>query len=473
MIDSTPYANILKAIRHAKGFTQEELARELDVTVSTLSNWETSRHQPVKAQRKRIAVLAAESGVADEAEHQKTKDNRSSPDGKQIVQVLDLFSGCGGMSFGFQWASTRRLAYRVLGGLDVDKHANATFRSMHGRPALDMDVRELADPKVLQQALQQWGYDPTLPLILIGCAPCQGFSSHRKKDSRKDGRNHLLGAFAEVVVALKPELVVMENVPEMLQSKHWRHFSKFRKTVGEAGYTTRARILNLAWFGVPQERFRALVLCSTNPLRAEMPLPRLAPSQYKTVRDAISHLPPLAAGGECPNDLMHRTSKHRPETIKLLSMIPHNGGSRRSLPAGVGPDCHANVDGFRDVYGRLWWDRPAVAITARCRTPSCGRFVHPTQDRGLSIREAALLQGFPETFNFEGPFDDKYKQIGNAVSPTFAKCLAEHIETSWYGQAPTTDPEQDVTKAIPKSISSSLASLKKRAKQADQSLHLT
>ncbi len=472
MSDPISYSATLKAIRHAKGLTQEELARELDVTVSTLSNWETSRHQPVKAQRKRIVALAAESGVAEERSHMNHEDNRSSADGKQIVQVLDLFSGCGGMSFGFQWATTSRLAYRVLGGLDIDKHANATFQAMHGRPALDMDVRMLADREVLQQALQQWGYDSTLPLILIGCAPCQGFSSHRKKDPRKDGRNHLLAAFAEVVVALEPELVVMENVPEMLHNKHWRHFSKFRKTVGEAGYTTRARILNLAWFGVPQERFRALVLCSANPLRAEMPLPQLAPSQYKTVRDAISHLPPLSAGEECPNDAMHRTSKHRPKTVELLSMIPHDGGSRRSLPKGVGPDCHTTVDGFRDVYGRLWWDRPAVAITARCRTPSCGRFVHPTQDRGLSIREAALLQGFPESFNFEGPFDDKYKQIGNAVSPTFAKCLAEHIESSWFGEAPATDPGQDVSKAISKSISSSLASLKRRAKQADQSLHL-
>ena len=121
---------------------------------------------------------------------------------------------------------------------------------------------------------------------------------------------------------------------------------------------------------------------------------------------------------------MHITSKHRPETIEILKKVPKDGGNR---PHGVGPECLDKVAGFYDVYGRLAWDKTAVTITARCRTPSCGRFVHPEQDRGLSVREAALLQGFPEDFYFEGPFDDKYKQIGNAVSPIFSARLAGHV----------------------------------------------
>ncbi len=385
------------------------------------------------------------------------------------VQVLDLFSGCGGMSYGFATARTANLSYRVLGGLDIDPHANATYRRMLRRPALDQDVRRLTEPRTLRSALDEWGYDEQKPLLLIGCAPCQGFSSHRKKDKREDVRNELLEAFGEIAVLLKPELIVMENVPEMLHRDHWDHFDAFRQRIGTCNYKTRARILNLAAFGVPQERYRAVVLASRDPHRIEMPLPERRPSEFVTVREAIGSLPPLVAGEAHPEDPMHVTSRHRPETVRLLSLIPHDGGSRRSLPKGVGPACHTKVDGFRDVYGRLWWDRPAVAITARCRTPSCGRFTHPEQDRGLSVREAALLQGFPPEYIFEGPFDDKYKQIGNAVSPRFARSLAEHLDNAWVGNAPATRLEDDVREPIGKSISSSLAGMKRRLR-LDESL---
>jgi DNA (cytosine-5)-methyltransferase 1 len=371
------------------------------------------------------------------------------------------------MSYGFQQAATNNIKYSILGGLDVDLHANATFERMLRRPAIHQDVRELVNRKTLNAALKTWGYDPELPLVLIGCAPCQGFSSHRKKDPRKDQRNELLAAFSEIVVMLKPSLVMMENVPEMLHRNHWQHFDAFRGQIERSGYETRARILNLASFGVPQERYRALVLASCNPGLVEMPLPLRRPSEFATVRHAIAHLPPLVAGQMCPADPMHITSKHRPETVHLLSLIPHDGGSRRSLPEGVGLRCHDKVDGFRDVYGRLWWDRPAVAITARCRTPSCGRFIHPVQDRGLSVREAALLQGFPPEYQFEGPFDDKYKQIGNAVSPMFSRALAEHLDLAWVGKASTTSRMDDVCVPIGKSISSALAGMKRQLRLSE------
>jgi DNA (cytosine-5)-methyltransferase 1 len=388
--------------------------------------------------------------------------HKTDPAGPSVIQVIDLFSGCGGMSYGFAHSGPGKVSFRVLGGLDIDGHANATYARMIKRPALAEDVRDLVRPGRLRRALREWEYDPDLPLLLIGCAPCQGFSSHRKKDKRNDSRNELLSAFAEVAAALSPDLVVMENVPEMLQAGHWPHFAQFKARIESKGYTVRARIHNLASFGVPQERYRAVVLASKTSSRTRMPDPKLSPDQFSTVRNAISWLPSLQAGGSDLKDPMHRTSKHRPSTIRLLSMIPKDGGSRRSLPAGVGPACHQKVDGFRDVYGRLWWDRPAVAITARCRTPSCGRFTHPEQDRGLSIREAALLQGFPRDFMFEGPFDDCYKQIGNAVSPIFAKELARHIASTWHSDEEVAESPEDVTEPIGKSISSALAGMKRQ-----------
>lgn len=387
---------------------------------------------------------------------------------KMEVQVIDLFSGCGGMSYGFQKAKTNSICYDVLGGLDIDKHANNTYRRMMRKPALDMDVRSLVERPKLDAALKEWGYSSRKPLILIGCAPCQGFSSHRKKDPRSDDRNELISAFAEIVAMLQPELVLMENVPELLQQKHWHYYEAFKNRVEQEDYIVRSRILNLASYDVPQERYRALVMASRDSLKVEMPLPTREPSAFRTVRDAISHLPSLAPGETCFNDPMHVTSKHRPETVNLLSLIPKDGGSRSALPAGVGPDCHTRVDGFRDVYGRLWWDRPAVAITARCRTPSCGRFTHPEQNRGLSVREAALLQGFPTEYQFEGPFDDKYKQIGNAVAPMFAENLAIHIDSSWFGNAHKTDFSDDVQAPIMKSISSGLAGRKRQIRLAEK-----
>jgi DNA (cytosine-5)-methyltransferase 1 len=384
------------------------------------------------------------------------------------VQVIDLFSGCGGMSCGFMLADTRNIRYKLLGGLDVDPHANATYERMLSRPALNMSAMDFLNekPGVLESALAAWGYSDDLPLVLIGCAPCQGFSSHRKKDPREDERNKLIAAFARIALRLQPEVVLMENVPELLHSKHWSHFTEFKRHLERDGYKVRAQIHNAAEYGVPQERFRALVIAARSDHLLHMPSPTHKPGGYVTVRDAIGSLPPLAAGERDAMDSMHITSKHRPDTVRLLKAIPPNGGSRSALPKHMVRDCHKTVDGFRDVYGRLWWDRPAVSITARCRTPSCGRFTHPVQHRGLTVREAALLQSFPSNWNFEGPFDDKYKQIGNAVAPNFARAIAMTIDTSWTANcAPSQrDRELDVRRAITRSISSSIGAWKRRSR---------
>jgi DNA (cytosine-5)-methyltransferase 1 len=383
------------------------------------------------------------------------------------VQVVDLFNGCGGMSQGFAQAQCDAVTFELAGAMDTDRHANATYARMLGVEPLEMDVRELTTTQGLDAAVHTWGLDPQKRLVLIGCAPCQGFSSHRKKDRRADSRNGLLEAFAAVVAALRPAMVVMENVPEMLGTRHWPHYLLWKDTLEQSGYTIRTQIHNLAGFGVPQERFRVLALAMRDEQQFKMPQPSLDPRGYKTVRQAIGSLPALAAGETDQSDPMHVTSNHRMSTVDLLRQIPPNGGSRSDLPEGVGPSCLQRVDGFRDVYGRLYWDKPAVAITARCRTPSCGRFAHPEQHRGLSVREAALLQGFPNSYMFEGPFDDKFKQIGNAVSPPFAEAVAQHVASLLSGVGiEAEDRSTDITEPLAKSFSSSIASLKRAALRA-------
>lgn len=344
------------------------------------------------------------------------------------VGVVDFFAGCGGASYGFGQATVDGASVEVVAGIDFDKHCVATYRSMLDRPAYELDIASLVDTSTstLDELIESWNLARFDRVVLIGCAPCQGFAAHRKAVDTPDHRRSLFGIFAEIASRIRPDAIFMENVPDMFSKKHWVHYQAGRSVLERAGYHVRSRIYNFADFGLPQERFRAVVMASLKPF--DMPEPPLEYVNHVTVRDAIGGLPPLRAGEVDRTDAMHVVSKHRPETIALLRKVPLDGGNR---PVGIGPACldiaREKHGGYTDVYGRLAWDRPAVTITARCRTPSCGRFAHPEQHRGLSVREAALLQGFPENFVFEGPFDDKYKQIGNAVPPIVARQMAEHI----------------------------------------------
>lgn len=338
------------------------------------------------------------------------------------IQYVDFFSGCGGMSYGFHLASKIFTKIKNVGAFDIDEQANKTYEKNFGVKPINIDLGNAKAQKITAH-LKSNGYTEENPIIVIGCAPCQGFSSHRKKDPRKDTRNSLVAKFAEIAVGLNANLIIMENVPDLLSEKHKRHFGRFEKTLKSAGYKINVKIVNMADYGVAQARFRTLVLASKE-FTPPMPESIVDKKDYYTVYDAIGHLPPLSAGEKCIIDEMHITSKHRPETVNIIKQIPKDGGSR---PKGVGPQCLDKVAGFYDVYGRLAWKKPSITITARCRTPSCGRFSHPEQDRGLSVREAALLQGFPPDFAFVGPFDDKFKQVGNAVPPLFSRMLASHV----------------------------------------------
>lgn len=374
---------------------------------------------------------------------------------------VDMFCGAGGMSYGFHKMAELTRKFRWAGAVDIDKHAIDTYEHNYGVMPSDINLGDATINEIKDSLHFKKGNE----LILIGCAPCQGFSSHRKKDHRgPDSRNTLVGRFAEIAVKLNPMMIIMENVPDLLAKKHWHHYKAFKDTVEAAGYHIAVKILGMADFGTPQSRYRT-VLIAARDFIPTLPEPVFSPEEYRTVRDAIGDLPPLKAGEKDPDDPMHITSRHRKETVEILRQVPKDGGNR---PHGVGPECLDRVAGFYDVYGRLAWDKTAVTITARCRTPSCGRFVHPEQDRGLSVREAALLQGFPKDFYFEGPFDDKYKQIGNAVSPIFSTRLAGHVLTMLAGRNHA-DREETITEPTFGSYSGMIAhaSQKNKVKKED------
>jgi DNA (cytosine-5)-methyltransferase 1 len=340
-------------------------------------------------------------------------------------QVLDFFSGCGAMSSGFRAVSEDHPFFEIVGGCDISQVSVNTFSKNFGVPATVGDVREFAaKPNLLNSYLQSLPkYSNSRPTILIGCAPCQGFTTHRKKHwDKADHRNSLIENFATIAAHIKPACIIMENVPELLSKKYWEHFLAAKDTLESSGYVVKQTIYNTADFGVPQDRYRALVVAM--PHEFELPEPLFGPTQHRSVRTAIGDLPEVDAGVPHPNDALHRSAAHRPSTLDTIRAVPKNGGSR---PAGVGPKCLDKTNGFSDVYGRLRWDKPAITITHYARNPASGRFVHPEQDRGLTLREAARLQSFPDTYELTGSFDDMFRQVGEAVPPAFSVGVAVSV----------------------------------------------
>ena len=249
------------------------------------------------------------------------------------IQVIDFFCGAGGTSLGFAALNSVIPAFKMLGGCDINKVSATTYSHNYGTPIVNEDITRLAyEEGALESFLEYIGYDKTKPTILIGCAPCQGFSSHRKKhwNEEDDIRNSLIMAFAEIVKRMRPDVIIMENVPEFLSKKYWKYFSAAKACYEQCDYIIKNNIYNAASFGVAQERFRSIIIG----MKKEFLLPEghLKPFEYRTVRDAISYLPPVLAGAACPNDPMHRSASHKESTLEVIRQVPHNGGNR---PIGV------------------------------------------------------------------------------------------------------------------------------------------
>ena len=397
----------------------------------------------------------------------KWKPIQQNTDKRSPFQLLDFFCGAGGMSLGFAALSRIQPFFRLIGGCDIDPDAVETYRRNFGTAGILQDIRLLANNKnKLERFLGELdGYDPRKPLVVVGCAPCQGFTSHRKRKWHEaDDRNLLMGTFAKLVVKLNPECVVMENVPELLSKKYWGHFQQAKLIFAKAGYIVHQGIYNAAAFGVPQERFRSLVIA----MRRDHVLPEqmLDSGKFISVRQAIGHLPKIAPGRYDPLDSLHRSAHHRATTIETIRAVPKNGGSR---PFGVGPKCLDRVSGYYDVYGRLHWDRPAITITHYSRNPASGRFVHPVQNRGLTMREAAILQSFPLGFEFAGSFDSVFKQIGEAVPPMFACAVAANVLVELLSAAPLESEKAVAVPVVIEPVSSSFSSVISGLKQSRRS----
>jgi DNA (cytosine-5)-methyltransferase 1 len=394
------------------------------------------------------------------------------PTAKAPIDLVDLFCGCGGFSTGFSLLSQQRATYRFAGAVDIDADAGGTFQTNLSVAPIRQDVSSLVAGgrtwRDFESALDRRRGNR---LVVVGGPPCQGFSSHRTTIAGCDELNSLVPAFATAAVRLGADAVVMENVPELLTERSWPYYSAAVSELTRHGYVVRTRIYNFATFGLPQERFRVLTIAMRKAFA--MPVGFLARHRFRTVRDAIGLLPPLEPGLPHALDADHVTAKHRESTVTTIAAVPKDGGRR---PLHLGPDCLRRLaqrngrTGYDDVYGRLWWDRPSVTITGHSRNPASGRFCHPLENRGLSVREAALLQGFPKRFRFCGSFDSRFMQVGNAVSPAVSAYLAGHVADQVLNEADSEDDHAlDVVKPVGTSFSRLIPGIKSGALKLCQS----
>jgi DNA (cytosine-5)-methyltransferase 1 len=384
---------------------------------------------------------------------------RSVDDGP--IDLIDIFSGCGGTSAGFRALNGILPIFRHVLAVDIDPTANATYERNIGLKPVLSDAHELAtQPQRMDDLISQSPRRSGAPLVLIGCAPCQGFSSHR--NGAADKRNELFTDFAHIAVRLEPDFVIIENVPELCTDQYWDMVSEARAVFEIAGYRTHLSVHNFAEFGLPQERYRALMLASRQPFHA--PVGFLDRQHFRTVRDAIGMLPAIEPGQVDPIDPMHFSAGHRKSTIDMIKTVPQDGG-RRAFDAGppslIALHARQGKPAYEDVYGRLYWDRPAITITGSSRNPASGRFVHPEQHRGLTVREGALLQGFPYDFEFVGGLIGSFRLLGNAVPPLVAANVGLGIVEDLI-DPPSSGPGRGVEFPLARSFARLIPSLKSR-----------
>lgn len=322
--------------------------------------------------------------------------------------AVDLFSGCGGVTTGLKMAG-----FMVSGAVELDVRACETYRLNHPEvDLLEADIRRVPARSILDRL----SVGPGEIALLAGCPPCQGYSRIRTRNrlgATEDSRNDLVLDFLRFARVLRPQTVMMENVPGLAADPR---FGKLLGSLHLMGYQTWNGVVDMADFGIAQRRRRLLLLAA----KAFQPLPASRVEGRVTVREVFGR------PRRRTDELSELPEKRKPETIELISRIPPDGGGRRDLPLEMQRDCHRRVDGFGDVFGRMRWDDVAPTITSGCGNPSKGRFLHPEEHRAISLREAALLQGFDSEYRFLPGHGREAiaRMIGNALPPPFVRLHA-------------------------------------------------
>lgn len=331
------------------------------------------------------------------------------------ISAIDLFCGAGGLSLGLQQAGIE-----VVAGYDFDEACRYAYETNIGARFVHADIAEVS----AQELMEAWGTAEIR--LLAGCAPCQPFSSHRRGMDTSEEKNwSLLQHFGRLVEETLPHHVTMENVVRLMRMPV---FVGFVEGLRKNGYAVDYKTVHGPAFGLAQTR-RRLILVASRMGVVRVPAP-VSP-QVVSVRDVIGSLPPLESGQVDTEDMLHRARRLSPLNLaRIRASVP--GGTWRDWPEELLSACHRKESGasFQSFYGRMEWDKPAPTITTQSYNFGTGRFGHPDQDRSLTLREAAMLQGFPRNYAFvvegsEPALSTVGKLIGNAVPPAFGRAVGE------------------------------------------------
>lgn len=336
------------------------------------------------------------------------------------IGAVDLFCGAGGMTHGLI-----KSGIPVIAGFDIDPSCSYPFETNNESDFVCRDIAEVT-PRDIREILRPFDVK-----VIVGCAPCQPFSSHTQKDPKRtqSPKWQLMVPFAELVVKVKPEVVSMENVP---QAANFPVFGKFLRALKGAGYHVSWSVVRCADYGVPQTRKRLVLLASRlGPI--QIVKPTYTERNWKTVRHSIGKMEPLEAGGSSTRDQLHSCMGMTEVNIRRIRMSKA-GGTWRDWDKGLRSPCHCKRTGskYPGVYARMAWEEPSPTITTQFYCFGTGRFGHPEQDRAVSLREGALLQTFPRHYDFVDPrrpfsFDRFGRHIGNAVPVRLAAAVGKSI----------------------------------------------
>jgi len=344
------------------------------------------------------------------------------------ISVVDLFCGIGGLSYGFKQAGIN-----VKAGIDFDKNCKYAFETNCNATFIHQDIKDIK-----QRDIEKL-YDNGDIKVLVGCAPCQPFSTYTLKgDKKKDQRWQLLYEFARLIKDTNPDIVSMENVPNLLNFKKEPVFQNFVKKLEENGYFVWYKVVYSPDYGIPQKRKR-LVLLASRKGKIKLIEPTHKAEEYITVKDAIGHLEKINSGETSQKDFIHKASKLSDKNLERVRQSKQGGSWKRDWDENLKLDCHKSDKGktYTSVYGRMIWDEPSPTMTTFCTGIGNGRFGHPEQDRAISLREAAILQSFPNDYKFSSSektlkFGQVSRQIGNAVPPKLGEVIGisiiKHLE---------------------------------------------
>jgi DNA (cytosine-5)-methyltransferase 1 len=368
----------------------------------------------------------------------------------QILNVVDLFCGAGGLSEGF-----RQAGFHVLAGQDNSEAAAATFSATH------KEARFIGGPiqKVRAEALLKAArVKPGQIDVIIGGPPCQGYSVNNHQRSKDDPRAGLFREYLRIVEALRPRWLVMENVTGITSIANGAIVHQIKRAITQLGYRVQMQVLRAEEFGVPQERRRVFFVATNTQAPILFPEPTHGPGlpPFTTVWDAISDLPPLRNGGnhgpgsysKPPQNDYQRQMRGSQTIVRnhaapRLSAVNEErmrhippGGSWRDIPFELLPAGmkRAKRSDHTKRYGRPRKTDLACTVLTKCDV-HWGAYIHPVQNRAFSVREAARLQSFADVFVFEGSLTEQYVQVGNAVPPLVGRSVAEALLLAhWYGK---------------------------------------